>query len=997
MVSTRVLVRSFVGGEVTPVLFSRPDDPYYQNGCEVLRNFIVQPQGPARYRPGFRLVREVKDSSKRVRLFPFRYSVFDTLVIEAGEGYFRFHTDGGTVLLTDVPLTYKANKTFTPSDVNGSTEELTITAHGFSTGDPVQLTSDSGALPMVLAPGVFTTATVIPQLHVLYAYRVDANHIKLATTKALALAATPDINFATVGSGTHRIGYAYTIGDLVSHLGSTWYCRKVPNVPGAPAVVPGGDADYWYQETTSFYEVPNSYTEADLPYITYSQVNDVLSLARRGLPFAELRRVSANRWEFVPVTFAAPLPAPGNLAVSVTRGRRLQPTQLSARTVGTVSGGMLSFEGDHGLGDGMTVYMRDFPGSTPFPAGFYVVQTRGTGAPATEAFFQHLDTGRLVLYVGGVVTALSSARVEVASPTTELTNAYQVTAVDKHGNEGTASAVLVVDNNLGVPGASNLLTWNPVAGAVRYRVYKNEGSLPGLVAETESVSFRDTDLEANVGRTIPRFDNDLVADFPGAVGHFEQRRIVAGTGGFPHDVWATRNGTESDLSYHIPVVADDRLQFQVYARERSTILHVVPTDHLLLLTNTSEIRVTPINSDALVPGQISARPQSYVGSSHVRPQIIDRTILFCAARGGHVYAFDFQATADGFEPARVSWRAAHLFDGKTIEESALQLAPFPILWLVSSDGRLLGMTAVPNERVAAWHHHTTMNGVFESVCCVTEGDEDTLYVATQRTINGVTKRYVERQARYEPEDKRLDSYHVDCGLSFDGVPALSATLDIDNGTTWTVGDVVQVTSSPGVFAATDVGDEIELAAGIRLVITSYTSANVVHARPKAFVPASLRADVSGWRFARREFTVTHLDGATVAVSADGEDQGNFVVVGGKVRLTAPAVPVHIGLPIEAKLVPTPPVIDGMPAAGLHLKKNPAQIVLQVENTGPFKAGVDGDTRALQIPTEGELFTGALPPLTIPGRWDAGQFAIEHDRPTPLTVVGATLTIATGGV
>jgi hypothetical protein len=98
MPNVRTLQRSFAGGEMSPEMFGRIDDVKYQTGAATMKNFIAVPQGPAENRPGFAFVREVKDSTKRTRLIPFTYSTTQTMVIELGAGYIRFHTQGATLL-----------------------------------------------------------------------------------------------------------------------------------------------------------------------------------------------------------------------------------------------------------------------------------------------------------------------------------------------------------------------------------------------------------------------------------------------------------------------------------------------------------------------------------------------------------------------------------------------------------------------------------------------------------------------------------------------------------------------------------------------------------------------------------------------------------------------------------------------------------------------------------------------------------------------------------
>lgn len=98
MTNVRTLTRSFGGGEVTPEFFGRIDDVKYQTGLAICRNFIVLPHGPVTNRPGTAFVRETKDSTKKSRLIPFTFSTTQTFAIEMGAGYFRFHTNGATLL-----------------------------------------------------------------------------------------------------------------------------------------------------------------------------------------------------------------------------------------------------------------------------------------------------------------------------------------------------------------------------------------------------------------------------------------------------------------------------------------------------------------------------------------------------------------------------------------------------------------------------------------------------------------------------------------------------------------------------------------------------------------------------------------------------------------------------------------------------------------------------------------------------------------------------------
>ena len=96
--AVRIYQRAFNGGEVSVSMFARIDDGKYQTGMALCKNFLIEPQGPIVTRPGFKYVNHTKHSNKKARLIPFSFSITQTMVLEFGERYVRFHTQGRTVL-----------------------------------------------------------------------------------------------------------------------------------------------------------------------------------------------------------------------------------------------------------------------------------------------------------------------------------------------------------------------------------------------------------------------------------------------------------------------------------------------------------------------------------------------------------------------------------------------------------------------------------------------------------------------------------------------------------------------------------------------------------------------------------------------------------------------------------------------------------------------------------------------------------------------------------
>ena len=84
-------------------MYGRVDLAKFQTGLALCRNAIVLPHGPVENRPGTEYVLEVKNSANPVRLIPFTYNFTQTMCIEIGAGYFRFHSQAGTLLTGGVP------------------------------------------------------------------------------------------------------------------------------------------------------------------------------------------------------------------------------------------------------------------------------------------------------------------------------------------------------------------------------------------------------------------------------------------------------------------------------------------------------------------------------------------------------------------------------------------------------------------------------------------------------------------------------------------------------------------------------------------------------------------------------------------------------------------------------------------------------------------------------------------------------------------------------
>lgn len=89
-------------GELSPTLDGRIDLAKYAHGAKRCENFIPLVQGPVTRRGGTYYVAGIKDQTKRTWGLRFEFSATQAFVLEFGDGYVRFFTNHGQLLVSGV-------------------------------------------------------------------------------------------------------------------------------------------------------------------------------------------------------------------------------------------------------------------------------------------------------------------------------------------------------------------------------------------------------------------------------------------------------------------------------------------------------------------------------------------------------------------------------------------------------------------------------------------------------------------------------------------------------------------------------------------------------------------------------------------------------------------------------------------------------------------------------------------------------------------------------
>ena len=392
----------------------------------------------------------------------------------------------------------------------------------------------------------------------------------------------------------------------------------------------------------------------------------------------------------------------------------------------------------------------------------------------------------------------------IGTPGTNQDFKYQITALNSLGYEESppSATTATISNDLTLTGNYNTITWTAVTGAIRYNIYKYAQGTYAFIGQTTALTFTDTNILADMTRTIPQFDPVFsgAGNYPATVAYYQQRRYFAGTNNQPMNVWATQPASNYNMNYSVPSQDSDALRFAIAAQRSNAIKHLIPGKDLLLMTGSTEWLISNPSGGAVTASTLAITPQAQNGTTTVMPVQVNNFTLYPSSQGGHLRELSYQWQSAGYLSNDLCLLAKHLFDYSTLTDLCFSRSPTPIVWAINDSGALLGLTYVPEQQVAAWHRHDTLNGLFESCVTITEGTyeapaqlQDALYVIVKRVINGATVRTIEvLNNRFFAT--QADAFFVDSGITYSGAPATVFT-----GLSWLEGQTVSILGDGAVM------------------------------------------------------------------------------------------------------------------------------------------------------------------------------------------------------
>lgn len=973
-VKSNPFLSSINSGEFSPRMESRVDFDRYPNAAKMCRNLLLLPQGGMTRRPGTRFVKEVKDSSLNTVLMPFQFSESDAYVLEAGNLYMRFYRRQARldVANTDVAIT---NGTFGTDPFAGdwtnssASWDNTNFRVDFDYGDYIE-------------QSITVAAGDQNKLHVLRFEVVGQGAINCRIHNN----AGTDYANRSVTEGYHTVSFTPTGATLRIRFTGEGSIRGDVSVDSTVDNVSILD--------NAALELVTPYATADLDELRTFQAADVIYILHQDYHPRRLERHGTYDWSIVKVDFTDG-PWLGSNVHDDDLGV-FDPTEFQLVDNPFFENGLVGWE-DTSAGDGQVFSTSNGAELDPGTSG-------GGGDAELRVAITPISNGGSTLLVhflvvnqavklsigttaGGVdVLALTEYvpgwhTIELANTTgdnyTFFTNTY-------NGERSGVGALLVYQSG------ARLIEPSATTGSVTLTATGFASGLPfssddvgrlmrlswpgkdagyGIITAYSSATSVTMLVLSELGQQAPTEDWAFGAfggaqGYPKTMGFFDGRTILANTPGQPQTFWTSQSGdvenmrNDSFVEGALTVEDDDGITATLQSKRIDPILWLADLSALLLGTAGAQWSVSSSGS-VITPSDIFAKVASAVPAGDLNPAQISQAVIFADRSKRELHEVTFSNELGGYIPELLTILAEHIFRSP-VHQIAFQRRPEGILWCPREDGRIATLAYNRAHEVLGWSQQIiggtfgTGDPVVEHIAIIPgaaddnqtyDSDErDEVWLVVKRTINGSTKRYIEF---IETE--------------FDGV----LREDYDTEQDWW--DAMRTAQKDAFYVDSGI---------------TYSGAST--------------ATITG---------LSHLEGQTVKVWADGKEQPEETVSGGQITITDAATKVQVGLGYTHRYLSLKMSTGAQLGTAVNKVKAITGCGVVVLDTGEFDiAAADHDDAEGRVVHDLQTFDFRFPAMTdlrqavplfsgesyksLDSNWSPDpRIYIESDAPAPFTLIG----------
>lgn len=482
--------------------------------------------------------------------------------------------------------------------------------------------------------------------------------------------------------------------------------------------------------------------------------------------------------------------------------------------------------------------------------------------------------------------------------------------------------------------------------------------------------------------------------YPRAVTISEDRLIYGYTISQPQTTWGSAIGAYD--TFELGATDADAIEFTADTNQVEVINWLFPANEILVGTP-SGVSSLGTGSDTLALAATTGRMKKKVrdGSSSILPQAIGNNIFYWQKYNRILREYIYSLDQDNYIANDATALSEHISESGIVDMD-YQQSPYSILWCVRADGKLAVLTRQIEQKVTAWTLHDT-NGFYESVAVIPKESYDEIWFVVRRTINNVTRRYIEYMVAPEFNDQE-DAFLVHSGLTLDEPITITDA---------TQGNPVVITAASHGFTG---GERIKIRNVVGMTELNHKTFLVVYVDADKFELTDIDDnDIDGTDYTEYESGgeirecvtsvsgLDHLEGETVQVLADGASHPNRIVSDGTITLDDYYSQVNVGLGYTARLKSND--LEGAPGtmSSQGKTKRVSKVMVNLYKSIGFQIGTDIKMdnipfRTSAMPTDEAipLFTG-FKEVTFPSGWDkTKQIIIEQTQPLPLHVLSLAI-------
>lgn len=706
-------------------------------------------------------------------------------------------------------------------------------------------------------------------------------------------------------------------------------------------------------------EIASPYTSAQLLEIDHAQDGNTMYLWHPDVTPQRLRRYGATAWELIPTPFTvAPTAEIGHApAVSLTL------SAVSGVGVAVTASGAAFLASDVG---------RSIVGTAAAGIGVITTYTSATAVTiSTVAAFAStsIASGAWELDLSPIAFARPSAKDPVGAVVTingAVSRAASITLTAKTGAITiTASASVFVPGDAGkvLYGDAGSVALAYTSGTVMTGTTTTDFAATAYAQGAWGITG-DVFRSGDVGRTLfinggqivltaytsaSLVSGQITAEMTGVVAAAPYSWSMEGpawsaTRGYPrtgtvHEQRLLMAGAAREpstirasrtglpLDFTRGTLDADGYSYDLASKQANPILFLESGRVLLAHTFSATISLQGQPGRSITPtAPPQVRDEGGYGVRDVRPERAGRQSILVQRSGRKVRSVAYDYQADGFQSVDIAAFSQHI-TRSGIRATYYQEEPEQVLWLALNDGTLLSCTLDQEQSVIAWARHY-LTGIVEWVSGIPNGEADQVWVVVRRYVDGATVRTLE-------------------WLDPDFAPIYPVALDPNAYPPLTYPTVYGCTLDAAVLVDNVAGQ------------TSFT-------------------------------TLSHLEGESVAVVADGSYLGTFTVAGGAITITRASYRTLIGLPFVPSItLLTPEVSTGKGTSHNLARMRASQVAVRfLDSYGCEVEDADGRvqeipflaTGAMVLDVAPTLFTG-VKRIEVNG-WDDARSELTLRQPLP---------------